>query len=201
MAIMFRKIPSRRVGFFAARFLIGVFQILCVIVLGACASSIPVDRDQGIGISNVRVGEMSNGVVIPSPDGGRLPYSENYACIQDSASVPCMMLGFSFDLDWVGQKSNLICSVSIKGDPAGMPLFAEYKDGEIQREFIVDAEKLKSNPGPFVAKTTIIPDMGDSGQMVIGWACRNSDKLLVKRTLLVDVPVRKDGIPVAADRK
>lgn len=80
-------------------------------------------------------------------------------------------------------------------------MFAEYKDGEIQREFIVDAEKLKSHPGPFVAKTTIMPDMGDSGQMVIGWACRNSGELLVKRTLLIDVPVREDGIPAAVDRK
>lgn len=162
------------------KFLVFVMAFVFIPVDG-CAVTKP--SVAGVVVSNLHVGSIVDGKIL-AVSGDRIEYAENHACAGDSGSVPCMLIGFGFDVVHFEPGETLICALQLKADPSDIPQFAAYQDGIVRREFVLDLQKISS---PVIMKTMIQRDASDHGQLSVSWTCKNRDSVVVAGGISVDL--------------
>lgn len=137
----------------------------------------------GVVVSNPRVGSIADGKVSPVT-GDRIAYEENHVCASGSGNVPCMLIGFGFDVVRFEPGGTLSCTLQLKADPTDIPQFSAYPGGVVRREFVLDLQKISS---PVIMKTMIQKDVGDHGKLNVSWTCKNGDNVVVAGGIDVDL--------------
>jgi hypothetical protein len=95
-----------------------------------------------------------------------------------------MDIGFEFDVKHYEPHETLTCTILLKANPKDIPAFSTYKNGEIKREFVLDLQQTGS---PVILDMAIQKDIGDHGDVKIGWSCKNKREIVASDNLIVEM--------------